>query len=133
MATLDKEIFDYVCENAPALPALLVQNVNAFRGSFPDSAPDNAAAFFLRPAGPAEAPDRYAHPLLQVVFRGATEDDPIALLLQVRAVIKGRWQFQLPSQFVQSITEHSSGYIGKDLRQRYEWSANYAIVCDTML
>lgn len=127
MATLDKELFDFVITQSG-----LVENQTIFRGMYPSEGPDKTCCLIWR-AGEKQAPDRLARPRVQFLCRGATQDEALDLYQKVSAVLGGLWGQALPSQEIIACTEESAGFIGKDDRGRVEYSANYRLATDRVL
>lgn len=141
--TLDRQIVDYIIANSTGF----VLGANLFRGPYPAEEPDEAMAVIYR-GGPTEAPDRWAEPHFQVVVRSLSQDHALALLAKVRPLLAANWGITLSSGvFVETVPatpttaqqtiwgalEVSSGFIGFDVKGRYEFSANYRLVTEHLL
>lgn len=133
MATFDRELFDWMIANGGGyfIP-ITAANGNLSRGPFPTEEPDNAAALIYH-GGLTEAPDRAAFPRFQVLIRGASQDEALAILTQVRALLASNYGWTMGSTDVYYILEESGGFIGYDDRQRFLYSANYRLGTSKLL
>lgn len=127
MATLDRELFDWLAAQSGLSPG-----VDLFRGPFPPAAPDVACALIWR-GGESENPTRIARPRFQVICRGKTQDQALALLQKVRGVLAANYAHQLGDRELLASQESSAGFIGQDEKGRYEFSANYLLATDRLL
>ena len=138
---IDRIIFDYLVA-ATGLAA----GVQIFRGAYPQEQPDDALAVIWR-GGTTETPDRWATPRFQILARSLSQDTALSLIGQVRRALGAQWNVLLASgqvdetvpatpnyqQSIHGVLEASSGFIGFDVKGRYEFSANYQIVAEHLM